>query len=252
MKAQPLIVYLPDRRDVQVSTRWTMGNNKIGPNVYTYSRISGYPADDRLNGVAGTCPGATTECEAICYATRIAGEVRDRVYTANAGHDVPPIPADAKIVRAHVSGDFDTPEYILSWVERLKERPDVTFWAYTRSWRCHSLHEHLDQLRALPNVELFASMDASNPEMPPDGWRRAWIWRDKAYTTRDDGPTQTFGVETRLMPRNAANTVQSVVDGKQSLTCPEERGTQPNCEACRFCLDAAPNSRLTDVTFLEH
>ena len=133
--------------------------------------------------------------------------------------DVPSLPADAKVVRIHVSGDFDTPSYILTWIGLCDFHPSVLFFAYTRSWRVPELLPFLETLESLPNVQLFASMDESTPESPPNGWRVAWV--------RD-------GVE---------------LEGYENiLLCPEEVGLKPNCEACGYCF----RGKRGDVVFPIH
>jgi hypothetical protein len=263
-KAVPLIVYIPDRRDVEVSGRFTAGNNKIGYSVFTYSRLAGKeniieniyaPGGGSVN--LGTCPGSTPECEAICYAKRIRGAVHD-IYVSNSEtDDVPPIPEACQILRIHVSGDFNSVAYINNWIARLEERPDVTCWAYTRGWRVPALLPALERLRALPNVQLFASMDASCAEMPPSGWRRAWIFRA--------APKNGWGIESRLdLYRTPIRTgadeggnetyrlgelsTRCNVDQTPSYVCPEETGRKANCIECGYCFEG----RKHDVTFLEH
>ena len=167
-----ITVFLPDTRGVEIS-RYGYGNLKLGFGVYTYSRIAGQREEQHGGNPLGTCPGSTPECERICYAKRIAGPVADLYRINSLSWDVPPIPEDAKILRIHVSGDFDSVAYINNWIARLKERPDVTVWAYTRSWRVVGLLPALETLRVLPNVQLFASMDSSHTDVPPTGWRRA-------------------------------------------------------------------------------
>lgn len=218
MKAQPLTVYLPDTHSVSLG-RFGCGNLKIGAGVFTYSRLA---------GAAATCPGATAECEAICYAKRIDGVVR-AVYARNSEDEhapvtIPTLPEHTKLLRIHISGDFDTIAYVHAWTAQLRARPDVTAWAYTRSWRVPELLPALEALRALPNMQLFASMDPSTTELPPCTppctcpgvlaaeasarpdldhtvicfkrqqawvpWRRAWIWRA--------APNGPWPVETRL------------------------------------------------------
>jgi hypothetical protein len=161
------------------------------------------------------------------------------MWARNAGDDVPPIPDDAKLLRLHVSGDFDTPAYIQHWVERLMFRPDVLAWVYTRSWRVVELLPHLEDLRGLPNVQMFASMDTSMAELPPVGWRRAWI----------DGDMRG-GTPQEVMAHTADPVSHNLVtfDGTRSYVCPEETGRRPNCETCRYCIDGTAN----DVTFLRH
>lgn len=204
-----LIVYLPDTRGVTVS-RYGKGNMKIGPGVYTYSRL---PGERR-----GTCPGASPHCEAVCYAKRVSGPVRS-IWELNSHDDaVPPIPEDATLLRLHISGDFDTVPYIMNWYLRLVGRPDVTCWAYTRSWRVPSLLPALETLRSLPNMQLFASMDKSIPEAPPAGWRVSWIEGDER------------------------------ADAAVSYLCPEQSGNKVNCQNCRYCFDGQKH----DVTFREH
>lgn len=223
-----LPVYLPDSRDVEIQ-RYGRGNTKIGTSVFTYSRLA-----------KDTCPGASSECLSCCYALRIGGPVKD-VYAENSRiDDVPPIPEECRLLRVHVSGDFSSAAYIENWIARLTERPDVTAWAYTRSWRVPELLPALERLRALPNVQLFASMDKSIAEMPPAGWRRAWIEGDARLTPL---PAVIANREMKL-----SYTHSTVVDDVSSYVCPEETGAKPNCEACRYCIEGLKN----DVTFIRH
>ncbi len=211
-----LEVFLPDTRGVW--SRWGRGNLKIGPNVYTYSKLPGRPT---LEGHGGTCPGASPECLSVCYAFRIQSTpLVWSTYEENTrrGADLPELPADAKIVRVHVSGDFDTVEYVGSWVRLAATRREVQFFAYTRSWRVPDLLPALERLRALSNFQLFASMDRSIPEPPPAGWRVSWLEND----------------DRRL--------------GAKSLLCPETTGEKANCEQCRYCFVGQRN----DVTFPIH
>lgn len=230
-----LVVYLPDTRGVELSP-YMKGNLKLGANVYSYSR---------LPGRGQTCPGSSDECEAICYAKRITGIVQ-AVYASNSfGNLVPPIPADCKLLRLHVSGDFDTVDYIYNWAERMRERPDVTMWTYTRSWRIPELLPALNGLRSLPNVQLFASVDQSIHEEPPVGWRRAWIDGDARA-----GRVYSLGAHTRDAVEtfdNAFN-LSYAQDGAKSVLCPEEIGARDNCHECGFCFDGKRN----DVVFLKH
>jgi len=199
-----LEVFLPDTRGVTIS-RWGKGNLKIGPNVVTYSKIADV-----------TCPGATSWCREHCYAKRI-GEPVASVHLTNTelGCLVPELPIGTRLVRMHVSGDFDTVQYIQRWTQLAAWNLGVTFWAYTRSWRVPELLPDLEKLRAMPNVQLFASMDESTKDEPPAGWRKAWIEGD---------------------PR------------AKGLVCPEERGKVENCEECGHCF----KPRRPDVIFLRH
>jgi hypothetical protein len=255
---KPLIVYVPDTRGVVVS-QYGLGNTKIGPGVFTYSRMPGRP--DRVAlGVTpdhsvwksplrdgGTCPGASAECQTICYASRPV--VEDGIVSAmwaknSQTADVPPIPDEATLIRLHISGDFDTYDYIVNWIARMVERPDVTMWVYTRSWRVPSLLPALEVLRALPNVQMFASMDVSVPELPPEGWRRAWIDGDPRVG-------RPFGIKAHTTDAEAISpwkTFEEEIDARKVLICPEETKAVANCEQCGFCFKGQRN----DVVFLRH
>lgn len=261
---KPLTVYLPDTRGVVLS-RYGRGNLKIGAGVYTYSRLPGLPGVAALGhtekqfealagvnngvvaGLTGTCPGATEECRRICYAARPVAEDGPvfQMWFLNTGvDDVPPIPEDARILRLHISGDFDTLAYIHAWIDRLATRPDVTCWAYTRSWRMPELLPALEQLRALPKVQIFASMDRSTQEEPPAGWRRAWIDGDPRA-----GVVHGIPAHSTLAEGFRAFEVQPTqASGVKALICPEETKHVKNCEECGFCFVGPRN----DVVFLEH
>lgn len=257
---QALTVYLPDTRGVTIS-RWGRGNTKIGMDgVYTYSRLPGRPNGKfellaQQKGFAagtstGTCPGSSEECESICYAKRVVNtsDVWD-VWWANSINDrLPgaedPLPDDAKLVRIHVSGDFTSVEYIEDWIRLAESRTQVRFFGYTRSWRVPELLPSLERLRALNNVELFASMDQSTDELPPKGWRRAWLEND-LRAIAGSGPGAEQGLEFFL-----GEGVQNftTVDGTSGYVCPEETGRRANCQECNFCI----LGKKGDVIFLLH
>lgn len=188
------------------------GNTKTGRDVVTYSRAPG-----------PTCPGASSWCAATCYAkrpfNRYVGtrEQWSRNATEQFAPLLPPPRKDGRPIklRIHVSGDFDTAPYIRSWVKVLRERPDVQAWAYTRSWRVPRLRKALEELRSLPNMQLFASTDPSIMDAPPPGWRVAAIVGDERYS----GPV-----------------------------CMEQTGKQPSCSACGYCF----RGRKGNITFKQH
>lgn len=244
---QALTVYLSDTRGVTIS-RWGRGNTKLGMDgVYTYSRLPGRP-DGFFEPLAqrkgfepgtstGTCPGSSSGCESICYAKRVINTppVWD-VWWANSETerlpgDEDPLPDDAKLVRIHVSGDFSSIEYTEDWIALAKSRPEVDFFGYTRSWRVPELLESLERFRALPNVQLFASMDASIEELPPQGWRRAWIEGDSRAQIESDKVVNNH-----------------VADGIAAIICPEETGRKANCQECNYCIKGQKN----DLVFLVH
>jgi hypothetical protein len=260
---------IDDRRATR--SAYAIGNSKIGlgAGVYSYSRLPGRPngrfevlavdAGLPADASTGTCPGSTEECESFCYSKRIKDN--EPVWewmkeNTERGAQVPLVPKDARLVRIHVSGDFDTAEYILSWTARIAQRPDVEFFAYTRSWRVPHLLPHLEGLRSLPNVQLFASVDLSMNELPPKGWRRAWIETDpRAALTPDEIRLERLGVEPlgkdrEEWRRKIAKPLALTIEGRDqhifvatgdvpAYVCPEETGRKPSCEEERCHLPAA-------------
>jgi len=190
------------------------GNRKVGL-AWTFSLPS-----------RTTCPGASPWCLEHCYATRIE-RLRPtcrRAYLENLILSADPegfvhrmleaLPSDAEVLRIHVGGDFHSTPYIESWIKVCTARPSTQFWAYTRSWTLPDLLPALELLHSLPNVALFASVDASMP-LPPEGWRRAYVADD---------------------PR------------AQGLACPQQQDRVESCMACRHCF---PKGR-GDVVFQVH
>jgi hypothetical protein len=191
----------------------------------------------KLKAVYEHLESITDRCEDV--ANVIEGVVLEN-YARNTVYKVPPIPSECELLRIHVSGDFDRVEYIEQWIARLTERPDVTAWAYTRSWRVPELLPALERLRALPNMQLFASMDKSIDELPPAGWRRAWIDGDERAGTPVE---MTAPGETVISHRNFVT-----VDGDRSYLCPEETKHKKDCVSCGYCFEGQKH----DVTFLKH
>lgn len=154
-----------------------LGNDKVG-RVWTFSLPSFV-----------TCPGASSWCRQHCYAWRFE-RLRPychRAYLRNltlsldperfVRHVLDSLPEDAPLVRVHVGGDLYCREYVQSWVTISQARPQTLLWLYTRSWSVTALRPALEQLRALDNVQAFASLDESMPP-PPEGWRLAFIETD--------------------------------------------------------------------------
>ncbi len=117
-------------------------------------------------------------------------------------------------VRLHVDGDFHRAGYVRMWARIARDHPNLRFFAYTRSWTVKRLRKSLEVLRALPNVDLFASCDPTMPN-PPKGWRVAWIDGD----SRAKGPV-----------------------------CPEQRGRKDSCTTCGLCY----SGKLQNIRFVTH
>lgn len=162
------------------------GNRKLGRNVAAINRLPGE-----------TCPGASEWCKRECYAKKGTFHF---AYPHYLGEIKIPDKMPA-ICRIHVSGDFDTVDYV-DWIHGVvASNPGTLFWAYTRSWTIPELLPALERLRELPNIQLFASTDESMADVPPAGWRIAFITGDNFM----------------------------------GMTCLEQTGRMPNCKACGYC-----------------
>jgi hypothetical protein len=186
------------------------GNTKTGKQVTITMRQAG-----------ATCPGASPWCRELmpdgrprCYAE---GKAYNRYSNLQQKYSTNPMEFPKRFhpqARIHVSGDFDSVEYIDLWIQKIQDNPSTNFWAYTRSWNVPYLLPKLEELRALPNMQLFASTDVSMPT-PPAHWRVAYIVGDTRF---------------RGMP------------------CLEQTGKMPDCQTCGYCF----NKPAGNVGFLEH
>lgn len=161
-------------QDFAVPLCLALGNSKVG-RVWTFSLPSFV-----------ICPGASPWCREHCYAWRFE-QLRPncrRAYIRNLALSLEPsrfvehvlgaLPENAPLVRIHVGGDFYSAEYCSGWLEVCQARPNTQFWSYTRVWSVSTLRRDLEQLRTLPNLELFGSSDPDMP-LPPEGWRVAFL-----------------------------------------------------------------------------
>jgi len=191
-----------------------LGNRKVG-RVYTFSLPT-----------LESCPGASDWCRTHCYAHRYE-KFRPNVREAYArnwrisqkpdvlvNHVLNALPLFAGHMRIHVAGDFFSKGYIEAWKLICQLRPHTQFWAYTRSWVIPELRDALEELRALPNLELFASVDADMPN-PPENWRAAYIQTD---------------------PRASG------------ITCPHQEDKVASCLDCGYCFRKGKG----DVIFKPH
>ena len=190
------------------------GNTKVGE-VFTFSLPSKI-----------TCPGASRWCRKNCYSYRLE-RIRPACRKAYANNlaliqdlekftttMIGVLPRIMSCFRIHVGGDFMNPGYVRAWQRICAAFPQTWFWGYTRSWVAQELRAALDDLRSLPNVEVFASVDP-NMTLPPKGWRVAFIDID---------------------PR------------AKGIFCRHQTGFQESCLACEYCF----RPRQGNVVFKTH
>jgi hypothetical protein len=195
-----------------------------------------------------SCPGATSACEPICYAGKL-----ERVFKGmrvNVTHNFDLIKASngrqtlrlldelitefeqvcdrknaEKLFRIHHDGDFFSVRYASAWKAVMLAHPDVTFWAYTRSFDLVPIFE------GTPNLTLYLSVDSQNV--------------DSAIETHESNPWvklaalgQTFDDAKALLS----------AFGAKGARCPELNGALPlispegsACKRCGLCINGRGN-----------
>ena len=207
-----------------------------------------------------TCPGKTVECARDCYAYKLMRVYPNvgKKYTRNleltkspkfVGYMVDNIPRDCQF-RIHVSGDFYSAAYVRKWVKICTERPDVTFYAYTRSWRANMLHV-IEQLHALDNVNVNLSVDdETGSPLEYSGLTKNYRW---CYLTKTDNVPSWIRLKDIVFRSNhvghkkrrknaiaKGKTPPPLVKRLMGIVCPLEQGQDIpkfSCAKCRLCVD---------------
>ena len=132
--------------------KFQQGNAKLGKNIFTFSLPAGHACPfaneclskaDKLTGKLTDGPNTQFRCfaasaEAVYPNVRIARwhnfDLLKKLTTNEAADLIlNSLPKKANIVRIHVSGDFFNEAYFLAWLQVAKARPQVLFYAYTKS-----------------------------------------------------------------------------------------------------------------------
>lgn len=210
-----------------------------------------------------TCPGMTEECGSKCYAFNLmraypavgAKYERNLAFAETDGfvpHMIRCIP-DVCEFRIHVSGDFHSIDYIKKWIAIASERPDVTFYAYTRSWRIPALWAMLEMLAALPNVNINLSVDdeTGSPGVEFDAYRWCYLTHNDAvpqWIRRGDIIFRSGHIGQKKRRKNDAKKginpdIRSPLVHKlgEGTVCPFERGKDMpasfSCKRCHLCVE---------------
>jgi hypothetical protein len=133
-----------------------------------------------------SCPGETPFCAPNCYAARtenrkgvyeamkknleklkaagsieqMADLLREMVGRFWAECDQQDISPALRIFRIHWDGDFFSEDYARAWKQVITEFPDVSFWAYTRSFTPEA--NVVPTLVNIDNLSIYISVDAWN------------------------------------------------------------------------------------------
>lgn len=129
-----------------------------------------------------------------------------------------------RVFRIHWDGDFFSLDYAAAWRRVIADRPEVTFWCYTRSFDPSKL-DVLPVLEGLPNLKLYLSADRDNVTAAAAARRRA-PWTLWAYLA-----------DTFQAGRDA-------LSGSRAYACPENGGRIPlisdrgsACARCGVCIE---------------
>jgi hypothetical protein len=149
------------------------GNAKLGKKIYTFSIVSGYTCPfakdclakvDRITGKLTDGPDTQFRCfsasqEALFPAVRKSRWNNfEKILNAIKNNTLVDlilknIPKKATIIRVHVAGDFFNQAYFNAWMQVARNRPDIIFYAYTKS-----IGFWINQLGNIPsNFKLNAS-----------------------------------------------------------------------------------------------
>lgn len=198
-----------------------------------------------LAGSANSCPGATAQCETVCYAgaletqyknvlSRMRGnldmlqgksvwEMASMLAVMVNGFVVKSNRQGAPLLfRIHWDGDFFSRDYALAWRYVVMAYPEVTFWVYTRSFR--EPVNVLDLITGLDNLTVYLSADSDNVEDAREMQKRF--------------PSVHLAILARTF-----NDAKGMTNGNKAYRCPEidrriplitEKGSA--CARCGVCV----------------
>ncbi len=226
--------------DRKVTNAVTAGGNAKGANSF------GLPS-----GVAFSCPGATSFCEKICYAGKLEKiykgvrniltdnwnllkdatafemvELLNKMIAEFVAETDKQIAKGVKAsydFRIHWDGDFFSREYAIAWASVIRVYPEVTFWAYTRSFT--GPVNVVDILAGIPNLVLYLSADPIN------------------INEANEVASQYSGVFIATVADTFADAKATIVDNaRKTYPCPENGGRIPlisvkgsACITCGVC-----------------
>ena len=207
----------------------TPGNTKLGKLIWCWS----------LPVLISICVGATDLCRRLCYAMKgffrmpSVSDSHYKNYVLSQDDDFPQYvgmalsEVFARVVRVHVAGDFYNEAYVRKWLDIVRRRPYIAFYAYTRSWRDEKMLPALEELAKEPNFFMWWSCDRETGAPPrSEGVRRA-------YLMEDDNDIAPYAIDLNF--RDKRNTVMKY-DPNGNLVCPYDNGiTETTCSQCQLC-----------------
>ena len=138
-----------------------------------------------VSGLSGSCPGATSVCESVCYAGKIERQYKAVLSRMTTNLDIlRAMDEDAMVealsvvvqsfvdasnkrgsalrFRIHHDGDFFSTEYANAWARVCNAFPTVAFWVYTRSFVAPV--NVIPFIVDIPNLAVYLSVDEDNKD----------------------------------------------------------------------------------------
>lgn len=159
-------------------------------------------------------------------------------------------------VRLHDVGDFDGDlEYVEAWRLAMVQRPQCSFWFYTRSFQEKTLFQALTELASLPNCQGWLSIDSENYSAGllaygecPGVWKLAFLQEDQESLDKDLLTQLAAAGKPKdivSFPYHRGGYYVEPVQQSGVYTCPAVLGVYKleakaskirPCQACSFCL----------------
>ncbi len=182
------------------------------PGMSEWCKSNCYNADDRYEKFP-----INRWCENLWWVLNNKEELKKKIIT-----QLEECKAKKVAVRIHSSGDFFSKEYISFWREIIGENPEVSFWAYTRSWVIEELTEDIKKLDDLGNMKLILSWDETMMQ-PLDGFAKSIVV-------------------------NSNEEIVMAIKKKAGVVCPEQYNLVHGCADCGICI----SKLLGNVYFVVH
>lgn len=224
-------------------------NTKLSANIFSWS----IPA-------ITTCPGATTACLAVCYATkgffkmpdvkahyaRNLERTKDEAFVRDAIEEIHE--RKIRVLRVHVAGDFYDAAYITKWCQITLACPETKFFVYTRSWRIAGFQPALRRLARIPNVQLWLSEDSASGRSPRI--------KDTRVAYMAIGPEEEANVPRHadLVFRDAEGVPAKQLNGCR--VCPYEQNVprkigKIGCDRCGICYNPPRQRSQSPLTSMD-
>lgn len=225
-------------------------DRKVTNSVTDSGNARGYNSFGLPSGLAFSCPGQTSICGKVCYAgklekiysgvknvlmhnwellkdadiltmeTLIHGMISD--FVAETDKIISKGDVATYDFRIHWDGDFFSRDYATAWANVIKAFPNVTFWAYTRTFAGNV--NVIDILAGIDNLNLYLSADADN-------------------IISANAIAEQYGVSIATLADTFAEAKETILNrSRKTYNCPENGGRIPlisskgsACIACGIC-----------------